>query len=721
MLILFKNHIYYDIIEEYFKTIIMYNPYIKEFKYKINILTEYDYILLLLIINNINQNIKFIIEYNIESENKYYKKLLKIINQRNNIYINIFKINENETNIENFTYLLKYDLNDNYMLKLLLNKLNTNPILYEKIKQNKISELSELSEKYYIFAKINSIIHIKYLLKIYFNSILYIIFDNIDNESKQWINNINKIKYRIYLIERLSELEEIKYLEKLEKTNILYIYADLLKKNENNIIWITYIYDNAALKNINVNKPDINIKNIKNNKNNKIKLDIEENNKQMNIKYYINDITLLTCNIYIYENSNKINNNENYIKINNIKYNKKYYYDKYKLFNKLITYIIQYKIKYLLINKIILELNIKKQADLYYYNELGFKIIDIINKNYILEYFIKNNKFYLNPIGMDKFNENDRIILFQTTFNNQIYQILKNTYNLEYRKTMPVDFIFIYAEYVYDQNKFNSKNSRMISLLSGYSKYKLTDKINFTKLFIKEPFIYNSKIINRDYIDKNNEKFIKIIKPDNGFDYRGIKIVKTNEEIQEYLKNADAKYNNFILQDYIQKPDLYNKLKFYLRVNIMVRYINNVVNVYLCKYSVYRLAYENFTLSDFDNKNIHKPTFYLPLIYPINKPDNYTDIDIKNINFKIINYIKIIFKNNLIFKPAWNALNGFELFGLDMTFSNKQPYFFELNEKMGETTYSHNSICIPNYIKSILELTYFEQNYDKYNNFIRII
>ena len=460
MLILFKNHIYYDIIEEYFKTIIMYNPYIKEFKYKINILTEYDYILLLLIINNINQNIKFIIEYNIESENKYYKKLLKIINQRNNIYINIFKINENETNIENFTYLLKYDLNDNYMLKLLLNKLNTNSILYETNKQN---ELSELSEKYYIFAKINSIIHIKYLLKIYFNSTLYIIFDNIDNESKQWINNINKIKYRIYLIERLSELEEIKYLEKLEKTNILYIYADLLKKNENNIIWITYIYDNAALKNINVNKPDINIKS---NKNNKIKLDIEENNKQMNIKYYINDITLLTCNIYIYENSNKINNNENlnkinnnenlnkinnnensnkinnnenlnkinnnenYIKINNIKYNKKYYYAKYKLFNKLITYIIQYKIKYLLINKIILELNIKKQADLYYYNELGFKIIDIINKNYILEYFIKNNKFYLNPIGMDKFNENDRIILFQTTFNNQIYQILKNTYNL---------------------------------------------------------------------------------------------------------------------------------------------------------------------------------------------------------------------------------------------------------------------------------------------------
>jgi len=249
---------------------------------------------------NINQNIKFIIEYNIESENKYYKKLLKIINQRNNIYINIFKINENEINTENFTYLLKYDLNDNYMLKLLLNKLNPNPILSETIKQNELSELSELSEKYYIFAKINSIIHIKYLLKIYFNSTLYIIFDNIDNESKQWINNINKIKYCIYLIERLSELEEIKYLEKLEKTNILYIYADLLKKNENNIIWITYIYDNAALKNINVNKPDINIKNIKSNKNNKIKLDIEENNKQMNIKYYINDITLLTCNIYIY-------------------------------------------------------------------------------------------------------------------------------------------------------------------------------------------------------------------------------------------------------------------------------------------------------------------------------------------------------------------------------------------------------------------------------------
>jgi len=335
-----------------------------------------------------------------------------------------------------------------------------------------------------------------------------------------------------------------------------------------------------------------------------------------------------------------------------------------------------------------------------------------------------NKTFYLNPLGI--YNENiidtDSYGLILSISNNQIYHYLKTNENMNYSNIMPVDYIYIYGESIYDRNKFDSKQSRMISLLSGPSKYKLTNKINFTKLFINEPFIYPSIIINRNYLfnKESHESFLKIIKPDGGFNSEGIQIVKNNQEILQYLKNANEKYNNFILQDYIIKPDLFEGLKFVLRASIMVRVINKIVSIYYCKYLIYYVSFDKFKLDDFNNKNIHTPEFYRPLIFPNTIPDNYTNNDIKIINNKIITYLKTMFKNNLNFKPAWNAINGFEIFGLDLIFSNKQPYFLELNEKVGKITYMYNTMCIPNYIKSVLELTYLEKNYDKYNNFIKI-
>ena len=326
-----------------------------------------------------------------------------------------------------------------------------------------------------------------------------------------------------------------------------------------------------------------------------------------------------------------------------------------------------------------------------------------------------NKTFYLAPLNDNSF------------FNNEMYKNLLEL-DLVYSDITPVNFIFIYGKYVYDKNKFDSKGSYLISLLSGSSKYNITDKIKFTNLFINEKFIYPSIVIKRDFIPNLQEPFIKIIKPDKGFQSSDIVIVKSNKEIYNYLKKIDISYNKFILQDYIIKPDLYNGYKFNLRIFILVKFINNKLTIFYTKYNYIKLSPKKYKESKFNDKGIHLPVYitddYLQensnklLIYPINKPENYTDKDIYNIYNKINNYLKIIFNKENKFKPAWKAKNGFEIFGLDVIFENKEPYFLEINEKIG--TFDIFGKIIPNITKSVIELTLLNKNYDKYNNFIKI-
>jgi hypothetical protein len=235
--------------------------------------------------------------------------------------------------------------------------------------------------------------------------------------------------------------------------------------------------------------------------------------------------------------------------------------------------------------------------------------------------------------------------------------------------------------------------------------------------------------LNKIQLPKLPSTFIKILKPLNGFSGRGIKIVTNKSEIEEHLKqNENKKYNNWILQDYIINPDLINKHKFHFRILILVK-VDQSPNksaltgleeqelpnssspnksthpkksVYIFNKFIYTIAEEEYKKDDFLNKKIHD-THYKPInqqIFPNELPDQWSKSDaIKSTN-EIYEIIKTIFKNEQDFKPAWNAINGFEIFGVDIMFENKKPYLIEINEKMG---YKDLTFIIPDLIDLILE------------------
>ena len=355
------------------------------------------------------------------------------------------------------------------------------------------------------------------------------------------------------------------------------------------------------------------------------------------------------------------------------------------------------------------------KASIKSYESNGFKPYNYKSPYDNTKWYIFIHSFYLSPLTDN------------SLFNHQIYSILIKK-GLSYTQKLPAYFINLYENGVYDKNKINASNSFLISLLSGPSKYNITDKIKFTNIFQKSAFIYDSIIINKKYISNFEEPFIKIIKPDNGFSSKDIKIVVNNKEINDYLHSSNPKYNNFILQKYILKPDLFKSYKFNIRILLLVKLIHNKLTVFYTKYNYIKQSPSLYKPHDFNNPNIHLPIYISNeellqktnelFIYPTHKPDNFTDTDITQNYILIESYIKHIFTQEHNFKPAWGATCGFELFGIDVMFENKKPYFLEINEKIG--TLNIFAAIIPNFSKSLIELTYLNKDTDKYHNFIKI-
>jgi len=271
----------------------------------------------------------------------------------------------------------------------------------------------------------------------------------------------------------------------------------------------------------------------------------------------------------------------------------------------------------------------------------------------------------------------------------------------------PVNFIFVIAEHAYYRNKFDTKKSNWINLLEGKSKNILTNKIELHKKYQNNK---NNFLIHSDYISTHKElpklpsSFIKILKPLLGFTGKGIKIVKSSYEIKDHLR-INEKYSEWILQDYILNPDLINKHKFHFRILILVKVDHSISkkNVYIFNKFIFNIAEEIYKQDDFFNKKIHD-THYRPIkqqTFPTVLPDNWSKSDATSCTNKIYDIIRTLFKDENDFKPAWNAINGFEIFGIDIMFENKNPYLIEINEKMGY--FDFLIFIIPDLINLILE------------------
>jgi glutathione synthase/RimK-type ligase-like ATP-grasp enzyme len=288
-------------------------------------------------------------------------------------------------------------------------------------------------------------------------------------------------------------------------------------------------------------------------------------------------------------------------------------------------------------------------------------------------------------------------------FQNTMVKILKEKGYTE-RKKFPVDFIFLSGDSAFFRNKFDTKKSKWFNNLYGKSKLEITNKIALHKKFGDEDFFIKAIYLNSDEpIPDFDESNIKILKPLNGYQGMGIRIVKTKKEVEEWIKE-NPKYKNWILEDYLIDPDLKDGYKFHFRVYVLVKITQSKkVEVYISDIKFFRKALEKYKKEDFLNKDIHDTHYnpkWKPTIFPEELPDGWTDNDAQKNIKKMNEIIKKIFTGQNQFIPEWNAKNGFELFGCDFIFSNKKVYLLEINAK---ASFKGCSLIIPGLIENILE------------------
>ena len=313
-----------------------------------------------------------------------------------------------------------------------------------------------------------------------------------------------------------------------------------------------------------------------------------------------------------------------------------------------------------------------------------FKKITIKNESLIpLENNFKFSRFFS---FNDKFHIKINVTGYPTysQANEDKFTGFLQNIGLEKSTSFPVRFIYLMGESTYYRNRFDTKGSEWISLLYGTSKTVLTNKILLHKEFKGHKFLVDSEIINNGI--SPNFKGIHILKPLNGFRGEGIKITDSKQEADKHL-SENVKYSEWIIQRYLDKTDLLDGYKFHFRIFILVVAIKNIKRrVYVSRSKFYRIAEKKYKRGDYHDTEIHDTHYNKKdedYRFPEILPDNWKQSDAEKIDKEINQIFKEVFKHQYGFKPEWNALNGFELFGADVIFEEKRPYILEINTKIG--------------------------------------
>lgn len=250
-------------------------------------------------------------------------------------------------------------------------------------------------------------------------------------------------------------------------------------------------------------------------------------------------------------------------------------------------------------------------------------------------------------------------------------------------REFPVNFVYVAGEHVYQRNKFDTERSDWISLLWGKSVDILTNKYELHKHYPKASFLVPTKLI-RDHIPRLPASFLKILKPVEGYAGTGITIVQTKEEIVQWLEKYPSK-RDWVLQDYITTPALMDGHKFHMRVLVLVRKQRGYdPEVYVGKYKLCVKAEQPYVHGDWLNPKIHDTHYSGELkLFPDALPDGWTISDSEHAQERMNWDLRHLLKNEVDFKPDWNAKNGFEVFGVDILFDKKKPYILEFNNKIG--------------------------------------
>jgi hypothetical protein len=194
--------------------------------------------------------------------------------------------------------------------------------------------------------------------------------------------------------------------------------------------------------------------------------------------------------------------------------------------------------------------------------------------NNILNTYLKNEGMYNNRDNKDTKDNNDNVKLFHSNTEKCSTCEITNNFN----DTSPLG----------NKKKIYDNLTSQLGHIPSY----LPETISFT--------LY-------DYVKlyhKFDNRKLWIVKPEYGMRQQGIFIIKSYDELIKGLQK-NKKYNEWVMQEYIDKPLLYNGKKFHFRVYALIIRDSDMFNTYLYPKGYMYVADNKYDITKLNNPDIH--------------------------------------------------------------------------------------------------------------------
>lgn len=231
----------------------------------------------------------------------------------------------------------------------------------------------------------------------------------------------------------------------------------------------------------------------------------------------------------------------------------------------------------------------------------------------------------------------------------------------------------------------NSKDVNYINHITDYNifgdKYRHYDLL-LKKLQKKPNFILKTYLFNKNNLYKLDEviksKKIWIIKPQNDYGRHGVKIITNINQIYNWV-NKNGKFNEWILQNYVDNPYLINNKKFHFRIYALIVKKNKKIKCYVYNKGFIYSAGIPYNINIIDDKS------------HLSGEDNKTRVtvfDKKHFLYKdvwhkiknVVRYSVLPLKDEII---CPNKKNCYKMLGFDILIDeNKNLFLAEINARL---------------------------------------
>lgn len=312
-----------------------------------------------------------------------------------------------------------------------------------------------------------------------------------------------------------------------------------------------------------------------------------------------------------------------------------------------------------------------------------------------------------------------------------------------------IDFIYVDGMFIQDKQIQNIK-SNMKNII-GDGKKKINEKDNLynnllklnddkVKQFMMPQYSIDlNKVVKKQLNLAKYEKLFNndvwIFKPVGGWSGEGIKVFNNFQNFQEYCFGiiSDNKHkwkqlnttkhvhklklkNEWVLQKYITKPQLFNHKKFHIRYYYLYTYINNTPKSYVYPKGNIYTAKQVFMNDYYDDKDIHDTHLGSTdddYVFPDDsKMDTKTNDYIMKQIMNITRYLSKVIKGQCYSENV----NCFELFGVDVIITNNNKVkLLEVNSKIGMKYIKDNKFFVDlldNVFKLTMDQTFFRTKDD---------